>query len=52
MRIKILQKTAFLITAVFLGLASGQIVNAGTLSCSVTTAAACTGTVIWRMSGA
>jgi hypothetical protein len=26
--------------------------NAGTLSCSVTTAAACTGTVIWRMSGA
>ncbi|MBT9169470.1 MAG: hypothetical protein DDT19_02830 [Syntrophomonadaceae bacterium] len=24
---------------------------AGTLSCSVTTAAACTGTVIWRMSG-
>ncbi len=25
---------------------------AGTLSCSVTTAAACTGTVIWRMSGA
>lgn len=27
-------------------------VYAGTLSCSVTTAAACTGTVIWRMSGA
>ena len=26
--------------------------NAGTLSCSVTTAAACTGTVIYRMSGA
>lgn len=27
-------------------------VLAGTLSCSITTAAACTGTVIWRMSGA
>jgi hypothetical protein len=30
----------------------GVRVFAGTLSCSVTTAAACTGTVIWRMSGA
>lgn len=30
----------------------GVKVSAGTLSCSVTTAAACTGTVIWRMSGA
>ncbi len=29
-----------------------NIAYAGTLSCSVTTAAACTGTVIWRMSGA
>lgn len=51
MPIKILQ-TTFLITAVFLGLTVGKIVYAGTLSCSVTTAAACTGTVIWRMSGA
>ena len=30
---------------------SAKSVFAGTLSCSVTTAAACTGTVIWRMSG-
>lgn len=33
-------------------LTGGHFVYAGTLSCSVTTAAACTGTVIWRMSGA
>lgn len=51
MHIKIPQ-IAFLITAVFLGLTVDKIVYAGTLSCSVTTAAACTGTVIWRMSGA
>lgn len=51
MRIKIPQ-TAFLITAVLLGLTVGKVVHAGTLSCSVTTAAACTGTVIYRMSGA
>ncbi len=51
MTIKILP-TAFLITAVFLGLTVGKIAYAGTLSCSVTTAALCTGTVIWRMSGA
>jgi len=42
----------FSLITIFIGLASGQIVSAGTLSCSVTTAAACTGTVIWRMSGA
>lgn len=33
------------------GLFFSQIANAGTLLCSVTTAAACTGTVIYRMSG-
>ncbi len=47
-----LRYISFLIITIFIGLASEQIVNAGTLSCSVTTAAACTGTVIWRMSGA
>ena len=35
----------------FFTLLFSPIVYAGTLSCSVTTAAACTGTVIWRMSG-
>ena len=42
----------FLTIAVIIALGSVQSVNAVTLSCSVTTAAACTGTVIWRMSGA
>ncbi len=42
----------FLTIAAIIGLVSVQSVNAGTLSCSITTAAACTGTVIWRMSGA
>ncbi|MBI3573367.1 MAG: hypothetical protein HY092_04165 [Candidatus Kerfeldbacteria bacterium] len=35
----------------FTSLLSANSVDAGTLSCSVTTAAACTGTVIYRMSG-
>jgi hypothetical protein len=43
----------FVFIAAFLaGAALFKVVYAGTLSCSVTTAAACTGTVIWRMSGA
>ncbi|MEK7094704.1 MAG: hypothetical protein AAB886_01185 [Patescibacteria group bacterium] len=41
----------FLATVLFFVLSFGQIVYAGTLSCSITTAAACTGTVIYRMSG-
>lgn len=44
------EKVFFLTTALFFVL-SFQIAYAGTLSCSVTTAAACTGTVIYRMSG-
>jgi hypothetical protein len=42
----------FLIIAAIIVLVSVRPANAGTLSCSITTAAACTGTVIWRMSGA
>ncbi|MBI5221901.1 MAG: hypothetical protein HY980_00155 [Candidatus Magasanikbacteria bacterium] len=42
----------FLSTGIAVIFAIGSIAYAGTLSCSVTTAAACTGTVIWRMSGA
>lgn len=42
----------FLATVLFFVLSFGQIVYAGTLSCSITTAVACTGTVIYRMSGA
>lgn len=41
----------FLLAIFFFGFAVGKIAYAGTLSCSVTTAAACTGTVIYRMSG-
>lgn len=41
----------FLATVLFFVLSFEQIAYAGTLSCSVTTAAACTGTVIYRMSG-
>ncbi len=40
----------FLVAAFFLVLPVARVAYAGTLSCSVTTAAACTGTVIWRMS--
>jgi hypothetical protein len=46
------QLKLFLIIAAIIALVSVRPVNAGTLSCSVTTAAACTGTVTWRMSGA
>src|SRR3989344_1816182 len=42
----------FILPVLFFGVFFARLVNAGTLSCSVTTAAACTGTVIWRMSGA
>jgi hypothetical protein len=47
----ILWISKLLLTLAF-GLVFLHTANAGTLSCSVTTAAACTGTVIWRMSGA
>ena len=40
------------IAMVIVAALSWRAVHAGTLSCSVTTAAACTGTGIWRMSGA
>jgi hypothetical protein len=56
MKIFSAQNWLALFTVFFILLASGIFfiysVNAGTLSCSVTTAGACTGTVIWRMSGA
>ena len=41
----------FLATVLFFVLSFEHIAYAGTLSCSITTAAACTGTVIYRMSG-
>ena len=41
----------FILATLFSGIFFLNTVYAGTLSCSVTTAAACTGTVIWRMSG-
>lgn len=40
-----------MLTVFFFLLSFEHVVYAGTLSCSVTTAAACTGTVIYRMSG-
>lgn len=45
------RRKPFLIITAIIVLISAQAANAGTLSCSVTTAAACTGTVIYRMSG-
>ena len=42
----------FILPVLFFGVFFMRLAYAGTLSCSVTTAAACTGTVIWRMSGA
>ena len=42
----------FILPVLFFGAFFARLAYAGTLSCSVTTAAACTGTVIWRMSGA
>lgn len=41
----------FILATLFSGIFFLNTVYAGTLSCSVTTAGACTGTVIWRMSG-
>lgn len=41
----------FIIPVLFSGIFFVSTVYAGTLSCSVTTAAACAGAVIWRMSG-